>query len=268
MCMNNKIKIRDKHNEVAIDWHGCFESIGEPLYLITFDYHTDVLPAFLREEYDNSFDAEKSRQQRESRIQYLLTNGYDIEEVAGSIRNDEHISLAIRLGFVKKAFVISRKADMELPKRIDNITDEEYSMTWHEERTIPEPQRPYEYAESEDNIYQAQYRYRDGRDVATCDLLSDVFIKDKLQTFYDMTPEDFNEDLSFKGRFILDIDLDYFWAKDAFSAQELDVFTRLVKNSEIITVAKEPEFVSMVSEDEMEAESSLRQLLDIINAIL
>ena len=268
MCMNNKIKIRDKHNEVAIDWHDCFESIGEPLYLITFDCHTDTHSAFLCAEYSFYRSVEEQITNRALRINNLRTNGYNIENVVMDIKNDEQISLAIQLGFVKKAFVISRNADMELPKRIDNVSSLERCFAMVEGKNILEPQRPYEYSESEDNIYQAQYRYRDGRDVATCDLLSDVFIKDKLQTFYDMTPEDFNEDLSFKGKFILDIDLDYFLAKDAFSAQELDVFTRLVKNSEIITVAKEPEFVSMVSEGEMEAESSLRQLLDIINAIL
>lgn len=268
MCMCNKIRIRDNHNEVAIDWYNCFESVGEPLYLITFDFHTDTHSAFLKAEYDGYKSYEEQKRNRALRINNLRTNGYNIENVVRDIKNDEQISLAIQLGFVKKAFVISHNADMELPKRIDNITDDEYNMAWCEGKTMPEPQRPYEYAESKDNIYQALYRYRDGRDVATCDLLSDVFIKDKLQTFYDMTPEDFNEDFSFKGKFILDIDLDYFFSKDAFLAQELDVFTRLVKNSEIITIAKEPEFVSKESHGEMEAESSLRQLLDIINAIL
>ena len=84
-----------------------------------------------------------------------------------------------------------------------------------------------------------------------------------------MNPNAFwGQDFEFNGKFILDIDLDYFFEPDSLSSNNINFFRRLLKNSEMITIAREPFFVEKCSNGTMNADDTLKKLIHIINSAL
>ncbi len=67
-----------------------------------------------------------------------------------------------------------------------------------------------------------------------------------------------------KMKYILDIDLDYFHVPGAVEPKEDKLIKRLIKNAEIITIAKESICVDMCSEGRCNIKVLLEKLLSLI----
>ena len=68
--------------------------------------------------------------------------------------------------------------------------------------------------------------------------------------------------------YILDIDLDYFTTKNSILPKNINVFSRIVKNAEIITIAKESDCVNLCSQCNVTSEYLLEKLLLLLKNII
>lgn len=90
--------------------------------------------------------------------------------------------------------------------------------------------------------------------------IDDSLLEDKFRTFSQMNSIEANES-EFNEKYILDIDLDYFHTKKALTPIKYSMFYNLIKNAEIITIAREAWFVDYCSTGTLTADYVLESLL-------
>lgn len=98
-------------------------------------------------------------------------------------------------------------------------------------------------------------------------ILNDDFLKCHFETFPRM-----NSMITAGGnilsKYILDIDLDYFTQPSSVKPEKIQLFSMLVRNSEVITIAKESECVDMCSNGIANSEDLLDKMLSLIENVL
>lgn len=94
------IRVVEEHHHALAEWARRRRSLAEPPALLTFDHHTDTLPAFGR------FAADETERRR-------LVDAFDYRDDASvaaalsRLRHDEHIDLALRGGVVSRAVIVA-----------------------------------------------------------------------------------------------------------------------------------------------------------------
>ena len=140
-------------------------------------------------------------------------------------------------------------------------------------KCYPEHKRPYHYPETNEKIYAPDWDRlagvtNDGKDCFIDSVIDDSFLTDVFATFLDMSKSDFVEVGKFNKKYILDIDLDYFSSEKSLSPVSTKIFYNLIRNADLITIAKEPLFVDMYSQGTLTADEVLSKLIEHIKLAL
>lgn len=255
----SKVFVYEKHNEVLEAWAKHRKTVLDAPNLITFDHHTDVLEAFCNSSYDH--DRNKENVTKKNKFLRLLNYNNDdsIKEAIMNLRNDEQIDAAIRGNIINQAFVISHDGSSDQPP------PNEHTEIWKDEtkkielmmNLISLPTENLTYPKSSSGIYIVGCGDLDENMV-----LDSGFLNEKLDVINLM-----NGSSLIDSNFILDIDLDYFHTLDSTTNGNLEVFYKLINKSVLITIAKEPLFVSNYNSDEniINSDLLLEKVMDLIN---
>jgi hypothetical protein len=264
-----------------------------------FDY--DFLLRNKVKEYGYEFISGTTPEMLISEIDYQ--NESSIIKAVAYLRNDEHIKTAIQTNIIRKAFVISHE-DGNCKDDIVTIRDSKEEMEYqkeaekdgcggliyrlnHEPFDLPFEKRTY----PDSKIYQADDVFLDyvdekylkitpdTNDVFLDDdylLLDDDYLESRFDFFNKGCPHIVSKTGLIQGKYILDIDLDYFYIEENLEPKNFEIFKNLVKNAEIITIALEPYCVEMVQTDRygedyqniIKSDKLLNKLKELINKCL
>lgn len=215
------IVIFDSHNMAFPVWGAYSDEIGSVCQLITFDSHSDTLPAF--NTYLCKFDLKKDYEKRKL-LSYkpLMFGSFVLDKAlciaASYLRNDEHIKAACDFGYLSNYTIITN-----------------------------------------DSEYQKKQQY-DALEGYNCLYFSKSAWKSEISGHMSSTP------------IILDFDLDYFTKVRDFADIQCEVLNYLIKNSAIITIAREPLYFERCKEDSegtsFTNDCALSTLLSIIENVL
>lgn len=260
----------ESHHFALLPWAAYKRKMPEErIYLISFDYHTDTIEPFLR--YCNN-DTDKM-QCMLAKVDYREDGS--IKDAIQKLNNDEHIRTAVDAGVIDGVYIVSYQGD-EIPCSYEE--DERLKDPWGpkylskivagENVITPQMERTYPQAK----IHCANFLpwgIDERGDEYDSDVLEDSFLTEKFQVFSRMSPEIILSDGTIRGKYILDIDLDYFRKLSALTPRHYQIFSNLVKNSEIITVAEESDCVELVRTDKSVNSTILKQkLLNLLANIL
>lgn len=268
--LDKDIYFFESHHFALLPWAKYRREMPEErIYLISFDYHTDIIEPFLR--YCKN-DTDKMNHLL-AKVDYRIVES--IKDAIKKLRNDEHICTAVHAGIIDGVYIVSHEGT-EIPcsyeeeKRLENPYTEEYltKMIAGENVVTPQLERTY----PEVKIHCAQFMPWGVCEMGNeydSEVLEDSFLTEKFQVFSRMSPDIVSCDGSIKGKYILDIDLDYFCKLSALNPTQYYIFSNLVKNSEAITVAEEPICVELVRTEKSVNSTILKQkLLYLLTKIL
>lgn len=210
-----QLVVVEKHHHVLMAWAELRRKQSVPPRVLTLDHHTDTSPPFrtyLKASYSNEPDRWDSlRQQWIASLDF--NNPRSVEAALSKLSNDEHLVCAIQSGLISSALVVSQNAyDTDLT-------------TYHNHSII----------------CRGVDRVRDARRVLETELL-----ESKVKSMDEILCSVGEQSLD-RGTYILDIDLDYFTCLSALAPSDSSYFQRLVSRAALITIATEPEYVSMGS---------------------
>jgi len=268
--LDKDIYFFESHHYALLPWAEYKRKMPEErIYLMSFDYHTDTIDPFLR--YCNN-DADKMKCLLE-KVDYQKVDS--IKDAIQNLKNDEHIRTAVGTGMIDGVYIVSFQGS-EIPcsyeeeERLKEPFAEKYlrKIIAHENVITPQLERTYPQVKIHCAEFMPWGIYERG-DEYDSEVLEDSFLTEKFQVFSRMSPEIIFSDGTIKGKYILDIDLDYFRKLSALTPKHYQIFSNLVKNSEIITVAEEPVCVELVRTDTDVNSAILKQkLLDLLTNIL
>ena len=94
------IRVVEEHHHALAEWARYRRGCAEAPALLTFDHHTDTLPAFGR------FAADEAERRRLAAA-FDYRDDASVEAALARLRHDEHIDLALRGGVVSRAVIIA-----------------------------------------------------------------------------------------------------------------------------------------------------------------
>ena len=89
-----------QHHEVLLPWARYRRGLAEPPWVLTFDHHTDTLPAFGR-----AYPEPGARARRLDRVDWRSDDS--IREAIAELRHDEHLDLAVCCGIAARSIVVA-----------------------------------------------------------------------------------------------------------------------------------------------------------------
>lgn len=227
LSINGKdIKVVDDHQYVLLIWGQLFQTFKKPYVLVSIDYHPDTNPAFWLYAYQKAMALDPNREnelvkkfQKKMMASIDPNNIESIQGVMDEMRNDEHISTALDLGYLKDYHMINCMEKHEYLKGNHYL--------------VPAGQ----FGSLEDCLFNAIGLP-----------LENIMEKD----------------------IILDIDLDYFLNAKNFKLDlnKNKVFGQLVKQAQIITVARSRTYFNFFKKDKSTLEECEQNLIELIEKIL
>jgi len=262
------------HNAALSAWADIRRRRHSQLLLLTFDYHTDVLEAFLRltfKDLGEPFEHCKLRIQRRL-SQVDISDPESVRLAVVELRNDEHIDAAIRLGIFTLAFCFNyRESTLSIEER--RYLD---GGGWH--IGLPQPKQPFTYTVPANQIFEVKETCFVGCPVTphtdSCirpfadQAIESTMLRRLIETANTMARAVRLEDVT-AVPFVLDIDLDYFRTIASLSPADGSVFHGLIRNAVAITIATEPRFVEALRLDpELTSDYSLARLREHVDKAL
>lgn len=245
----------ESHHYALIPWAMLRSQMNHSPILLSLDHHTDTHSPFLHSSYNRTTQKldEEYVEIELKKIDFKNLN--TIESALSKLRNDEHIKTAIETDIINKAFIISHSNMSDEPlsseedERISNHMEIMMARIQGETHESEKIQRPFHYPEKSiyiPSIYplddEIDYAVGSGHEIESS------FLADKFQVFSEMVPNDISNNLINK-KYILDIDMDYFHAMKSLNPSDVSVFSELVRNAEIITIAREKIHIEMIEEE-------------------
>jgi hypothetical protein len=225
------IYIFDKHHFALPVWALAANKNKRPYNLISFDYHTDTVAPFNK---------------------YAFRKIYE-EQIRSSTKNEFQLANEIIYERILKV-----DTD-DLTSLLDTVKDlefDEHITTAHELALINE----YHVINKSDSIamFKGEHLYKNDSLSGETELISCIDDNYILQTGFEMPDEPY----------ILDFDLDYFPKRKSFSPEKTSFISRIIKNAEIITIAREKECFNDLKHEEFDIDEAERLLLDFIATTL
>lgn len=224
--MKKRVYITWSHHHVIREW---FRYSGRGMHLLSFDYHTDFLEAFIRKSGTPSATYEGSSGRHNSYLKKHIPCN-DVEAAIKDLRNDEHIDFAIRSGMIEKAFVFSRNINTFRDARVLSIPIVRKQIGQAKIFSYCEVAHPLA----------TPYPYNDTTEAKMAKLItSDEVLIEVIKTFGEYG---FNHD-----NYILDFDCDFIRDEAAMNHNRLQVLKNLIRGARSITIAREANCVETCS---------------------
>lgn len=264
-----KVYIFEDHATALIPWAECRQQLDRAPKLFTLDFHTDVMAAFNAYECLQEF-GEFGAPSGETADQLCAAIDYrddgSVERAVEKLRNDEQIDAAIKAGIIDYAFVVSydgrglRASNAKPQKRfrIDagekqpndmitlTLTEIEDPPNEASNNTTPEiPDDKMVVIDWEEGFEYPSIQITDDDTRRHSNLaIESEYLNAKLKVADEICRAIGQPDF-INGKYILDIDLDYFRTEKSIAPENTQTFYELIRNAEIITVALEPKFVAL-----------------------
>lgn len=280
-----KVYVFEDHAMAILPWREIHKDIGKQPYLITLDYHTDTLDAFLREAYalygDDDINSKKYREEAYARVRREGPKSADWAQQL--LRSDEHIDFAIKAGIISHSFSI------QYANNWGTLSNEEERYNSEVEAAggalivhianiiINQPEEQYfTYNVPKNRMFIVPHGCAIGCNKSPHDddclilhanqAIENCYLSDQIEKIKRMSVTSGLSKFSiFEQPFILDIDLDYFRTKNAINPKHTSIFYALIKNAAAITIAQEPECVEMLRLDnKLDSKYLLSSLLEHI----
>lgn len=205
-----KIQTVDQHHQVLEFWAAYRRERGNAPAALTFDHHTDTLPAFGRAAAD-----ETERQKRIAGVDFRDPG--TVTAALADLRHDEHLDLALRSDMISRSIVVAHYDNPGCANENIRVVAPEWpDLT--ELLNAPEKFRPL-----------------------AASVFTDEFLMPLLEKA-DFVPEE-------QAGFILDIDMDYALTPEVFSPQNGTLFRRLLANAGLITISREEIWMRLLRVD-------------------
>jgi len=235
VTVNKKnIYIVNSHNQVLEAWKS-----GNRLNVFSLDYHTDTRRAFQNYSYWRADSEVKSglcdnhglrmKELAEQKISQYLENLITIEQVNDNLKHDEHLDFAVRTEMIDTVFILSSNSNASSSNPNVHIADGQDAYNNHRIIEFSPPCIPgcRKAAHDEEcRTMRADYS------------IEDVVLDDAVSR-----AESFRA--GFFDNYILDIDCDYFNTERSLNPERCETFKKLIRESEFITIALEPECVKI-----------------------
>ncbi len=222
------IRVVASHHEALEEWARYRRTREEAPSLLTFDHHTDTLPAFGRAAAD---EATRLRMVRA----FDFRSESSVAEALALLRHDEQIDLALRGGVVSRSVIVAH-ADHPgcANERIRVVCDR----SWPDLQILlndPEQFRPLA-----ERVFES------------------AFLRDRLAEA-EFVPE---------AGFIFDLDLDYLLVGRALVPEDGELLRNLLGRAGLVTVSLEAEWVKLLRIDPgVSAESLLATFRELYETI-
>ncbi|ASA23422.1 UPF0489 family protein [Paenibacillus donghaensis] len=254
------IFVFEHHHFALLPWAEIKCKINEELVVISLDHHTDTHSPFLSFVYNNS---KNKGEQKEKELVKSLIKAIDYRDqntvynAIMKLKHDEHIYTAIETKIINKAFIISHDNYSDEPQSLEEAKRLSLHKTdpikfFFREGIASRP-RTYPFA----TVYMPPYEPETELSImngfstfSNLDIdnivLEDDFLFDKFKILNEMCPAVVSDKGTFSVKYILDIDLDYFHSNLSIEPKSCSVFYNLIRNAEIITIAKESVCVDLL----------------------
>ena len=254
---HRNIYIVQSHNQVLEAWEK-----DKGLNVFTLDYHTDTREAFHSYSYwradseiksGKKYDHELRKEElTDQKINQYLENRITIDQINDNLKHDEHLDFAVRTDMIDRAFILAKNS---------NSTSSNPNVHIAEGNEIYRDQRLIEYSPPCIPGCSETVHDEECRTLRADSSLENIFLDEALRKAEIYYP-------SFFDNYILDLDCDYFNTEKSLYPEEIGTFHKLVRESDFITIALEPECVKICRHDgcNMDSEMILARLIEIIKA--
>lgn len=212
----------ESHNYALLPWRDWQQELGQPLRLISFDFHTDTNDAFQHYAYyfrDKSPFGNRPFQLEDqaSRLAQLSpSDTFSVERAVLDLRHDEHIDAAIQSGILDVAFIIGHQTN-------ECVVPAKFAI--RQDRII---------LLGDSNSFCGDEGERRSRD----QVIEAEFLSARLAHATEICAAT-NASGLLSSPLILDIDLDCFNTRQAISPHNPSVFYNLIRQAHAITIARE-----------------------------
>lgn len=216
----------DLHHQVLVAWARYRSSLAQPPIAVTFDYHTDTLPAFGRAAADETV--------RRAWLEAVdFRNPATVEAAVGRLSHDEHLDLAVKAGIVSRSIVV---AHADHPGCADERIQVTADGSWPEMNLLLND--PAAFRPLADRVFEEEW------------------LADRLAAA-GFVPEE-------HAGFIFDLDLDYLLTAKALQPRRPGLLHRLLANAGLITLSRENDWLRLLRLDPVTPESLIRRLMEMI----
>jgi hypothetical protein len=249
------VYIVEKHHQVLRPWAEYRRKKHSPI-VISLDHHTDTRSAFS----SHCQGKDSCKQENVSKIDYL--SDQSINFAISNLQFDEHIDAALKADIILKAFIINFQQAYDSPSsyadakqrregnphqqifdKIQKISKEELALIEKGEGYYQSDNGLYVIGAKEDTHQLLTFTSMTHPRTCTYQIES-TYLSSKLSIIDLMVPGLITNG-RFNTNFILDIDLDYFHTAKSIHPDDCKLFHSIIKDSDIITIAKEPDCVDL-----------------------
>ena len=221
------IRIVDEHHEALAEWSRYRRTLPSPPSLLTFDHHTDTLPAFGRAAAD-----EAERRKWIAAVDFREPAA--VKAAISRLCHDEHLDLAVKAGIASRSIVV---AHADHPGCADSRIQVTADASWPDLNLLlndPDRFRPLA-----DRVFEEEW--------LAARLAAAGFV-----------PEE-------HPGFIFDLDLDYVLTEKALRPDRPGLLRRLLANAGLITLSREDDWLRLLRIDPVTPDSLIRQLMQTVS---
>ena len=222
-----RIETVDLHHQVLTAWASYRSTLAEAPAVVTFDHHTDTLPAFGRAAAD-----EAERRKWIAAVDFREPAA--VKAAISRLCHDEHLDLAVKAGIASRSIVV---AHADHPGCADSRIQVTADASWPDLNLLlndPDRFRPLA-----DRVFEEEW--------LAARLAAAGFV-----------PEE-------HPGFIFDLDLDYVLTEKALRPDRPGLLRRLLANAGLITLSREDDWLRLLRIDPVTPDSLIRLLMQTVS---
>lgn len=250
-----RVFIVDDHHKAFGAWALIRRELEAAPILLTFDHHTDTLPAYGNISARTHPYDDDAREALLAEMQAKLGWKTDAEVLSSiaKLKHDEHIDAAAICGVLRASFSFQLDDMGGLCSVEEAAYSDALGEKWPDTAGLSKPLRPFTYEPPEHNVFVVGHECFIGCEATPhtddcisrhwSQILESVYVDDQLARAGEMARCIGIEGGVESVPYILDIDLDVFHTEAALEPKDPASFFRLIRGALAITIATEADFV-------------------------